>query len=48
MMFADSGVIANRVYGAVLPKPMRKDVKTTTGEACRLSMGQEPMGLHHE
>jgi hypothetical protein len=42
-MFADLGIIADRAYGAVLPMPMRKDVKTTAGGACSLPMGQEPM-----
>jgi hypothetical protein len=43
MIFADLGVIVDRAFGAVLLMPMRKDVKTTTGEACSLPMGQEPM-----
>jgi len=42
-MFADSGVIVDRAYSAMLPMSMRKDVKTTTGGACSLSMGQEPI-----
>jgi hypothetical protein len=43
MMFADSGVIADRVYSAMLPMSMRKDVNITAGGACSLPMGQEPM-----
>jgi len=43
VVFADSEVIADKAFDAVLPMPMREDVKTTTGEACSLPTGQEPM-----
>jgi len=40
MVFADSGVIADRVYGAALPMPMSEDMKTAT---CEMPMEREPM-----
>jgi len=43
MMFVDSGVIADRAYGAVLMIPIRKDVKTAAGEDYSLLMGLELM-----
>jgi hypothetical protein len=39
MMFVDSGVIADRAYGAVLLMPMRKDMKTAAGEDFSSPMG---------
>jgi len=40
MVFADSRVIVDRVYGVALPMPMREDMKTT---ACGMPIEQEPM-----
>jgi hypothetical protein len=40
MVFADSRVIADRVYGAVLPMSVREDMKTA---ACGMPMEQELM-----
>jgi len=42
MVFAYSRVIADRVCGAVLPMPMRKDMKTA---AYSMPMEQEPMRI---